>query len=73
MIIGMITVVGLLVMKLNAGTALPLPESISVPDGAVVKAVTTTETEIIVLTEDHVLIYDRASGVLRTSVALTTD
>ncbi|MEO8531149.1 MAG: DUF6476 family protein [Deltaproteobacteria bacterium] len=73
MIVGMITVVGLLILKLNTGDALPVPQSLSVPDGAVVKAVTTTATEMIVLTEDRVLIYDRTSGALRASVALTSD
>jgi len=70
MIIGMITVVGLLILKLNTTTALPLPENIALPDGATARAVTTTDRELIVLSADQIFIFDRTSGKLTAQLAL---
>ena len=70
MIIGMVAVVAMLAVRLNAGSELALPETIALPEGAEARAVTTTAEELIVLTEDAVLIFDRASGGLKRTIPL---
>ncbi len=73
MIGGVITVVGLLVTRMPGaeGAALPLPETIRLPDGVRAVAVTAGPGWYAVVTEaNRILIFDRASGALRQEVAV---
>jgi Family of unknown function (DUF6476) len=70
MIGGVITVVGLLVTRMPqafSAPALPdLPESITLPDGAVAEAVTYGQGYVIVVTTDgRILVLDKAGRVTR--------
>ncbi len=86
MIAGLLTIVGLLVMRFGAESD-PAPVSaaaisqstdlteltsaLTLPDGTQPRAVTLTEDLLLVVTTDAtLLIYDRASGTLRQTVAL---
>jgi len=70
MILGVLTIVALLVMRLNDSRGLPaLPDQIALPDGAQVQAFTQGEGWFAVVTDlDQILIFDRASGALRQTV-----
>jgi hypothetical protein len=71
MIAGVITIVALLVTRLQDGGALPLPESIALPDGAQAQAVTAGQDWYAVVTTDNrILIFDRLTGALRQEVAV---
>jgi len=67
MILGFVTLIALLVMRLApAKTEIPLPASITMPDGS--KAETFTQGPdwfAVVTTDNRILIYDRATGDLR--------
>jgi hypothetical protein len=70
MIVGVITIVALLVTRMSPG-ALPLPETIRLPDGALAQAVTAGDGWYAVVTTDNrILIFDRMSGALRQEVAV---
>ena len=76
MILGLITIVALLVIRLPGGTAadpgdLPaLPAAVLLPDGAKAEAVTFGRGWVaVVTTAGEILIYDRATGALRQTVA----
>jgi len=74
MIGGVVTVVVLLVIRLQtpASPSLPLPEVIRLPGDAVARAVTQGPDWYAVVTEaDEILIFDRASGALRQRVTIT--
>ena len=72
MIAGVITIVALLVTRLQGGGALPLPESITLPEGARAQAVTAGDDWYAVVTTDNrILIFDRLTGALRQEVAIT--
>lgn len=75
MILGLIVIVGLLVTRLGLSPApLALPDSVSLPEGVRVEALTLSEIWIIVVTrEGEALFYDRSSGALRYRVALEAD
>lgn len=69
MIAGVITIVALLVTKLNG--PVPLPEAISLPDGAKAQAVTVGADWVgVVTTDNRILIFDRLTGALRQDIAL---
>jgi Family of unknown function (DUF6476) len=69
MIAGVITIVALLVTKMNG--AIPLPETISLPDGTKAQAVTVGADWVgVVTTDNRILIFDRLTGALRQEVAL---
>lgn len=76
MIIGVITIVGLLVMRLNmpvTSNTSPLSAvtDIALPDGAVVTSVTRTASEILVVTESReLLIFDSQGQTLIRTLAL---
>ncbi|MGL5012586.1 MAG: DUF6476 family protein [Paracoccaceae bacterium] len=70
MIAGVITIVALLVTRLN-GASLPLPETITLPDGAAAQAVTAGNGWYAVVTTDNrILIFDRLTGELRQELAV---
>jgi hypothetical protein len=72
MIGGVVTVVSLLVIRLNgAPDPLPLPERVTLPDGATATAFTIGSDWFGVVTEnDEILIYDQVTGTLRQTVIL---
>lgn len=75
MIVGLVTVVALLVIRLQtpAPPALALPPAILLPDGARALAFTQgMDWYAVVTDDDRILVFDRLSGALRQSVAVTT-
>lgn len=71
MIVGVITVVGLLVTRMPNLAPMAVPEQLALPDGARPAAVTMGQGFIAVVTEDdRILIFDR-DGALLQEVALT--
>lgn len=72
MIVGVITVVGLLVTRMPNLAPMALPEQVDLPDGVQPAAVTMGRDFIAVVTEDdRILIFGR-DGVFRQEIALTT-
>jgi hypothetical protein len=66
MIVGVITVVGLLVTRMPNGNALPVPPAITLPAGKVAQAVTMGKGWVGVVTEDnHFLMFDAAGTLLQ--------
>ncbi|GGX55907.1 hypothetical protein GCM10007385_25720 [Tateyamaria omphalii] len=72
MIAGVVTVVALLVIRLNADPApLPLPDQVTLPDGATATAFTIGSDWFGIVTEnDEILIYDQVTGTLRQTITL---
>lgn len=72
MIGGVVTVVALLVIRLNTDPApLPLPDSITLPDGTEAKAFTIgSDWYGVVTADDRILIFDQATGTLRQTVTI---
>ena len=71
MIAGVITIVALLVTRLQGGGALPMPQTITLPDGARAQAVTAgSDWYAVVTTDNRILIFDRLTGRLRQEVAI---
>ncbi|MGX0878007.1 hypothetical protein ACSSV4_002703 [Roseovarius sp. MBR-154] len=74
MIVGVVVIVALLVIRFPGEERTPslaLPDSIALPDGARAEAVTFGGDWLAVVTgDDRILIYDRASGELRQSIAI---
>lgn len=74
MIVGVITVVGLLVTRMPKASSnvVPVPDEIKLPGGATAAAVTLgTDWIAVVTTDDTILIFDRATGALRQHVEIT--
>ncbi|MGV6811105.1 MAG: DUF6476 family protein [Brevirhabdus sp.] len=72
MIIGLLTIVGLLVMRFSGDAALPaLPDAITLPDGAKAQAFTQGDGWYAVVTDQgEILIFDRVTGALRQTVVV---
>lgn len=72
MIAGVVTVVSLLVIRLNGDpAALAVPEQVTLPDGATATAFTIGSDWFAVVTEDdEILIYDQVTGTLRQTVRI---
>ncbi|WP_299724695.1 DUF6476 family protein [uncultured Tateyamaria sp.] len=72
MIGGVVTVVSLLVIRLNeAPASLTLPDRVTLPDGATATAFTVGSDWFGVVTEDdEILIYDQVTGTLRQTIVL---
>lgn len=71
MIVGVVTVVLLLVMRLGNDTP-PLPETLALPDGVRPTAVTQGSDWVGIVTDrDEILIYDRMTGALRQQILIT--
>lgn len=76
MIIGLITIIALLVIRLPAATASRpvLPASISLPEGEAARAVTFGSGWIAVVTErDEILVLDAETGALRQRVPIAAE
>lgn len=70
MIAGFVLLIATLVVQLNRSTPI-VPESLTLPDGAAAVAFTQGSDWVAVVTDDdRILIYDRASGALRQTVAV---
>ncbi|MDD9717692.1 MULTISPECIES: DUF6476 family protein [Dinoroseobacter] len=70
MIAGVVTVIGLLVIRLQAPSLPDLPESITLPAGVVAEAVTFGGDWIAVVAGDEILIYGAGDGALRQRIAV---
>ena len=71
MIGGVVTVVSLLVIRLNAPGVPPLPDRIDLPDGARAQAFTQGADWFAVVTDaNEILIFDRDDGTLRQTVTI---
>ena len=71
MILGLLLIVGLLVIRYQRPSPLPLPDAITLPDGAQVQSVTYGPGFYAVISDDGQLrLYDRATGALRQTVTL---
>ncbi|MGY6411126.1 MAG: DUF6476 family protein [Alkalilacustris sp.] len=75
MIAGMVTIVGLLVLRLPGPTTdlpqLALPDEIALPPGLTAEAVTLGRDFIAVVAGDEILIFDRPGGALRQRIQLS--
>lgn len=74
MIVGLVVLIALVVIRLNAPSAtLALPEAITLPDGSNAMAFTQGRDWYAVVTDDdQILIFDRDSGVLRQEISVNS-
>ena len=73
MIVGVLAIVVLLVTRFSGPAALPLPEELTLPDGARAVAVTAAADWYAVVTEDQrLLLFGRPGGELRREIDLRT-
>ncbi|WP_299370655.1 DUF6476 family protein [uncultured Tateyamaria sp.] len=72
MIGGVVTVVGLLVIRLNEEpAAIPLPDRVTLPDGTTATAFTVGSDWFAVVTEaEEILIFDQVTGTLRQTLTI---
>ncbi len=72
MIFGVLTVIALLVIRLNADPKpMVLPEQVTLPDGATATAFTVGSDWFAVVTQDDtILIFDQVTGTLRQTITL---
>lgn len=69
MILGVIAVVWVIVTRMPDANALPLPETIALPQGVKAQAVTVgPDWFAVVTTAGRILVYDRVTGALRQEV-----
>ena len=72
MIAGLLIIIALVVIRYSDRRA-PLPEAITLPDGATATAFTKGSDWYAVVTgDDHILIFDRATGKLINTLAIRT-
>ena len=73
MIAGLVILIVLIVLRVNrSGAEFPLPENFDLPDGVAARAVTVTDAEVLVVSEDgRLFVYDRRTGALAKTVSLT--
>lgn len=70
MIVGLLIIITLIVIRYRDRSA-PLPDAITLPDGATATAFTQGADWYAVVTADNrILIFDRSTGALRKSIAL---
>jgi hypothetical protein len=70
MIAGVVTVIGLLVIRLQTPALPALPETIVLPEGVVPEAVTFGGDWIAVVAGDEILIFGAGDGALRQRIAV---
>lgn len=74
MIVGVVTIIGLLVTRLSASNGIAFPEAITLPDGTVATAFTQGETWYAVVTaENEILIFSRLTGDLSQRIAIDVE
>ena len=75
MICGLLVIIGLFVTRLGTATApLPLPDTITLPEGVKAQAFTQgIDWYGVVTTDDQILIYDRITGKLRQTVVVEAE
>lgn len=70
MLAGLILIIALIVIRFR-DTAPPVPEDITLPEGATPRAVTLAEGMVLVVSEDgRLFVYDRVTGKLKQTVDL---
>lgn len=73
MVAGLLVLIALFVIRFPATTP-PLPDTITLPDGARAQAFTATPGwYAVVTTDDRILIYNRADGQLRQEISVQAD
>ncbi len=72
MVLGLVTIVGLLVIRLQPPQPPPpLPDSVTLPDGSRASAFTQGRDWFAVVTDDdEILIFDRPEGTLRQRIVI---
>jgi uncharacterized protein DUF6476 len=72
MIFGVLTVIALLVIRLNGDPApIALPDQVTLPDGASASAFTVGSDWFAVVTDNNeILIYDQVTGTLRQTIKI---
>ncbi len=72
MIVGVVVIIGLLVMRINAKpAATAMPDSITLPDGAIASAYTVGKGwYAVVTTGNEILVFDQDSGALRQTIQI---
>ncbi|MHC0054877.1 DUF6476 family protein [Actibacterium sp. D379-3] len=74
MIAGLLVIIALLVIRFSGEGRVALPDTIALPDGTRATAFTQGVGWYAVVTGDqHILIFDAASGALRQDIAITAD
>lgn len=73
MILGFLTIVALIVMRFNEfGQTVGLPDTITLPEGETAATFTQGDDWFAIVTDDdEILIYGRASGLLRQRIQIT--
>jgi hypothetical protein len=72
MILGLLSLVGLIVIRFATAPQIQLPEAITLPDGVVADAFTQGRGWYAVVTRDqHILIFDAGSGQLHQDIPVT--
>lgn len=70
MIVGLVVLIGLVAVRLQR-PSLPMPDTITLPNGVVATAFTQTTDWFAIVTDDNqILIYDRDGGALRQTVTI---
>lgn len=73
MILGLLSIVVMLVIRLQPASGPSLPDAIVLPDGTQALAFTQgPDWYAVVTTDDRILIHDRATGRLRQEIAIET-
>jgi len=73
MIAGLLVLIALLVIRFPSATP-PLPDTITLPDGAQAQAFTVTSGwYAVVTTDDRILIYNRSDGALRQQITVQAE
>lgn len=74
MILGVVTIIGLLVTRFSASSDITFPETIALPDGTKAAAFTQGRDWYAVVTEDgEILIYSRLTGALSQRIVISAD
>ncbi|KAA2312077.1 hypothetical protein DL237_14210 [Pseudooceanicola sediminis] len=73
MILGLLSLVGLIVIRFATAPQIQIPDTLTLPGGTVVQAFTRGQGWYAVVTEDqHILIFDAATGKMRQDIPIDT-
>lgn len=71
MILGLLTIITIFVIRLGFVASVALPDQITLPAGLTATAFTQgADWYAVITTDDQILIYDRADGTLRQTIAI---